>query len=250
MKSLLAFLLALSSISSFATTLIKFQCTQTDYPYINKFMLEGEVEVYEMPSNDETSRFWRDNFSFNLTKAGTNAEASEQIEVSAAGTIKTFAPGVFTTNEVTLVRSLPKQANGYYINLLLDYPANNASTIRTADGREYKSNCSVVSKNTCIFGNSLNELLESNEFSSNELGDFFVNSRIYEGTEDASYDEDFKPEVTKTELTHLATGKKYYSFNTFEDQWDGGNTIGWIEDAKGNKVSSIGDGDLYGCRAY
>jgi hypothetical protein len=213
-------------------------------------MLKGEVEVYDMPTGSETSKFWTEKLSFNLTKAGTTTETSEQIDITASGIIKTFAPGVFTTNEVTLVRSLPKEANGYFINLVLDYPATNSSTIRTADGTEYKSNCSIVSKNTCIFGNSLNELQESKDFSSNELGDFFVTSRIYEGTDDASYDVEFKPEVTKTEFTHLTTGKKYYSFHTFEDQWDGGNTTGWIENANGKKVSSIGDGDLYGCRAY
>jgi len=213
-------------------------------------MLQGEVEVYDVPKEDETSRYWKEKFSFNLTKNGVNAQTSEQIEVTASGEIKTFAPGVFTTNEVILVRSLPKEAGGYFINLLLGYPTNNASTIRTADGREYKANCSIISKNSCIFGNSLNELEESTDFTSTVIGDFFLNSRIYEGSSDSSYDVDFKPEVTKTEFTHMATGKKYYSFNTFEDEWDGGNTIGWIEDAAGNKVSSIGDGDLYGCRAY
>ncbi len=251
MKGLLTFLMALSSLSSIATTTIKFQCSQTDVTYMNRFELTGEVEVYDSQVGSKTTRFWNENISFNLTNAGTNAQASEQIELNTSGEVKFFAPGTFSeNNEVILVRALPKEAKGYFVNLLLDYPGNNSSKIRTADGREYKSTCKIVSKKSCIFGDSLNDLQESSKFTSKEIGDFFVASRIYEGTHDISYDEDFKPEVTKIEFTHKVTGNKYYSFNTFEDQWDGGNTIGWIENAAGNKVSSISDGDLYGCTAY
>jgi hypothetical protein len=250
MKFTLSLLALIASFNSFATTTFKIQCQEMDYPFVNRFNLNTELTVGSNLRENGAANFWYETINFNLTDRGVDGNTSENFEVTSTGTVKYFAPGVLAKDEVIQVRSAAKDSEGYFINLLLNYPTKNASTIRTADGKAYKANCTIVSENACIFGDSLGDIEESTGFSSQDLGDFFVQSRIYEGTADADYDVDFKPEVSKVLFTHKESNRKFTAFYTFDDQWDGGNTIGWIEDNYGNKVASIGDGDIYDCKAF
>lgn len=51
------------------------------------------------------------------------------------------------------------------------------------------------------------------------------------------------------ELTHNQSGRKFKEYSTFDDNDDGGNTMGWIEDATNGKVVvEIGDSGLGNCK--
>ena len=45
----------------------------------------------------------------------------------------------------------------------------------------------------------------------------------------------------KIRLTHLESQTTVFLFATFRDEDDGGNTLGWVEDVKGQLIASIGD---------
>ena len=250
MKSIVVLLAVVASLNSFAKTTIKIQCQEMDYPFVNRFSLNAELEVSTTLRSLGVARFYNQSLTMSLTNRGVDGTTSETIEVNSRGKVKYFGPGTLSNNEVILIQSTAKDSEGYFINLLLDHPTKNSSQIRTTDGKVYKSNCTIVSERSCVFGETLRELKNSKEFTSKVLGDFFVASRIYEDTIDAESDIDFKPEVRKMEFTHTATQRTFTAFYTFEDEWDGGNTIGWIEDSYGNKVSSISDSDLLDCKAY
>ena len=248
MKSLMTLLLVVTSFNTLATTL-KIECKEMDYPYVGRFNLTTEIDVSSSYRSDVVSNFYNQTIKMNLTNRGIDNQPKE-IKVLSRGKVKYFAPGVLAKDEVIQIQSTPKQSEGYFVNLLLNYPSKNSSQIRTADGIVYKSNCTIVSEKTCILGDTIQELKESTDFTSITLGDFFVQSRVYEDTNDSEYDLDFVPLVRKIEYTHKETLRIYTTYTTFEDEWDGGNTIGWIEDELGNKVSSVSDSDIYGCKEY
>ncbi|MCP4915142.1 MAG: hypothetical protein GY909_18630 [Oligoflexia bacterium] len=249
MKKLLSAIILLVSGSIMANTTMEIQCNALDLPYKNRFNLEGSIEIYRDVRNVESTRFSATVFSIETTNAGYNS-VKKTFKKAVKGTLKHFPAGQFTKNEFFTVRGLPKDNEGTYINLALDYPGKFSSTIRTEDGREYKSQCKLIAEKTCLFGDTLGELEDSEKFNSKQLSDIFTQSRVYEGTKDESYDEGFKPEVARTVYTEKTSGREFTVYYTFDDQWDGGNTIGWIEDAKGNKVASIGDSDIYACKAF
>lgn len=250
MKFTLSLLALIASFSSFSSTTFKIQCSEMDYPFVSRFNLNTEITVYSELRENGKASFYNDTLNFSLTDRGVNGNTSEKFEISSTGRVNYFAPGVLAKDEVIQISALAKNSEGYFINLLLNYPTKNSSTIRTTDGKVYQSNCTVVTEKSCIFGDDLNDLETSSSFTSKELGDFFVDSRVYEGTSDADYDADFKPEVAKVLFTHKDSKREFTAFYTFEDQYDGGNTIGWIEDSYGNKVASISDSDIYNCKAF
>jgi hypothetical protein len=249
MKSLMTLLLVVTSFNTLATT-IKIECKEMDYPFVSRFNLTTELEVSSAFRSVGAMKFYNQSLNFNLTDRGIDGNQSQNIEVTSRGKVKYFAPGVLAKNEVIQIQSNATESQGYFVNLLLNYPTKNSSQIRTTDGKVYKSNCAIVSEKTCILGDSIHELKDSNKFTSKTIGDFFVQSRIYEGTIDAEYDLGFIPLVRKVEFTHKNSLRVFTAFYTFEDEYDGGNTIGWVENEFKEKVSSISDSDIYDCKAF
>lgn len=248
MKSFLTLLLVITSFNTLATTL-KIECKEMDYPFVSRFNLTAELEVSSAFRSVGTIKFYNQSLNFKLTDRGIDGQQSQNVEVNSRGRVSYIPAGQLAKNEIIHIQSTSSEAEGYFVNLLLNYPTKNSSQIRTNDGKVYKSNCTIVSERTCILGDTIQELEKSNEFTSITIGDFFIQSRIYEDTIDSEYDNDFVPLVRKVEYTHKKSLRVFTAYKTFEDEYDGGNTIGWVENEFGNKVASISDSDLYDCKA-
>ncbi|MDC1175381.1 hypothetical protein OAT67_08285 [Bacteriovoracaceae bacterium] len=249
MKALLVFITSILSISAFSITTIEFSCSAPDIPYKYRFNLKGSVEIYTELNEETSARFYSSVMTQSLTKAGNN-QTTVTSNAAVTGVVKYFPPGIMTKEEFILIQGLPKDNDGTFYNLALNFPGKFSSKIRTKEGFEYASECKTIAKKTCLFGSDLGELSDSERFTSKKLPNLFTQSRVYEGTKDEDADIGFKPLVARTVYTDKVTGESYTLFYTFDDEYDGGNTIGWIEDANGNKVASIGDSDIYTCQKF
>jgi phosphoribosylaminoimidazole carboxylase (NCAIR synthetase) len=97
----------------------------------------------------------------------------------------------------------------------------------------------------CLFGNEISSLTEqsSDIFSVKFLGDFVKTSRLEAESENKIV------RVHVYEVKETKTNKIYHLNYTYEDQFDGGNAIGWIEDFTSLEVvSKIGDSRFYDCK--
>lgn len=93
----------------------------------------------------------------------------------------------------------------------------------------------------CVFGETLDDLYESDAFEMDEVGNAFKKSKIEEID-----GKDILVSVNK--LVQLKNGRVFVLNYTFDDEYDGGNTIGWIEDSETETVvATIGDSEIYRC---
>jgi hypothetical protein len=94
----------------------------------------------------------------------------------------------------------------------------------------------------CGFGEDLHDLEVSDAFKLAKRGDVVRRSRI-------TGDDERQKSFSESEATHLQSGKTFLVFNTFKDEDDGGNTIGWVEAVpSGEIVAEIEDSGFYNCR--
>jgi hypothetical protein len=75
----------------------------------------------------------------------------------------------------------------------------------------------------CIFGEELLELEANKRFEQKEIGKTFKLSREFTPVNSLLW-------VTVTELKDTKTKRVYHLNTTSDDAYDGGNTVGWIED--------------------
>ena len=90
---------------------------------------------------------------------------------------------------------------------------------------------------TALFGETIQDLLRSQDFTSTSHGKILVQAKISFFTKKETLC------FTKTEHTHIS-GQNFTSYHTTEDKCDGGNSIGWIE-SKNEKVAEISDSFIY-----
>ena len=91
---------------------------------------------------------------------------------------------------------------------------------------------------TDLFGETIQDLLSSKGFTSISHGKHLVRAKISFFTNKKTLC------FTKTEHTHT-TGRNFTSYHTTEDKCDGGNSIGWIENSKNEKIAEISDSFIY-----
>jgi hypothetical protein len=97
------------------------------------------------------------------------------------------------------------------------------------------------SAKTPSFGETIQDLLTSKEFSSHSQGKILVTKAKIGSILDNKATHCF----TKTNYLHISSNQKYSSFHTTEDECDGGNSFGWIENSLGLKVANISDSFIY-----
>lgn len=94
----------------------------------------------------------------------------------------------------------------------------------------------------CIFGNEINSLTEetTNDFSIKPLGEFVKIARAeLEST---------VVRVMVYEVIEKNKGNVFHLNYTYEDEFDGGNSIGWIENLQTLEiVAKIQDSNFYEC---
>jgi len=232
MKALIILISAMS-LNSFAATL-KYSCKAPDLSYVNRFDAEGTLEVYEDEKEDEYKVYYT-SLKITATKAGNNQEPKELNLMGLTGSL-TKVDSQFTKKPYYGLK-LQDKSKKVLALLNLDYPSKLSSRIRTADGRLYKSTCRLQYLKTCAFGEVYRDVFEDSSIKAERLGEV------------EKYLESFEAIVNtqKTKIT-LAGGNEYSMFNTFQDEVDGGNTYGVIEDSLGKVVATIEDSDLSNCK--
>jgi hypothetical protein len=116
---------------------------------------------------------------------------------------------------------------------------------RTSD-----SNAELLQQNTaepvqpyksCIFGEALDELRQNADFTATPKGEV---KRVGRMTDSDGSELTFKVTAVK----HTSSGSVFFVYETFRDEDDGGNVLGWLEaEANGEIVAEISDSELFNC---
>jgi hypothetical protein len=233
-KTLISLLIIAGGLSAAADTTIKYKCNAPELDYVNRFEMSGTIVTGDVDADNPTSWVSAQTFTGAFTKSGTDQMAQRRsfklsgriTRVASANTMKPF-----------LNLKLKNKEKTQLIQLNLNYPNKLSSSVKTDEGRLFKSTCKIVSIETCAFGNDYFDALENPAIKKTDLG--IVKKEIQAFGETVP--------VQKTKVT-LTNGESYLMFYTFDDSVDGGNTYGQIEDMSGNIVSRIEDSDLYQCK--
>jgi hypothetical protein len=248
-------ILPLAMVLSFATnaseTVINFKCTEIGVPQIFQFKMEGSVRSWSNPVDSPEQKLWRvEGLKADIRESGFASTFRTVDFGRMKGELKYINNPDWTLEPFTSISLKPASQNTdkevASAQFNLDYPGKLSSKLRLKDGKTFKAKCETVKVKTCIFGDTIGD--NENDFDSKELEILYTDSRIEENSADFTPGQTIH--VEKTRLTHKATGRTFLQFTTFEDEWDGGNTIGWIEDANGKHVANIGDSDIYDCQAF
>ncbi len=232
-------------------TVIDFKCTEIGVPQLFQFKMEGSVRTWENPVTNQEQKLWRiEGLKAEIRESGF-ASTFRTVEFGRmTGELKYIDNQDWTLEPFTSITLKPSRQNTEkevaFALFNLDYPGKLSSKLRLKDGKTFKAKCETVKVNTCIFGDTIGD--NDADFDFTELEVLYTDSRIEENQSDFTPGQNIH--VEKTRLTHKKSGKTFFQFTTFEDEWDGGNTIGWIEDSEGKHVANIGDSDIYDCAAY
>ncbi len=244
-KTLAIFITSLLLSTSYASVTFDIECSAPDLNYLNRFELKQTIVAYESDQEESISTYEAENYKVYSTtlrptviKAGNNPQ-STQVNLNLSGTIKKIV-GPFTKEPFYAVK-LKDREKTVLAQLNLNYPGALTSSIKTEDGRLYKAKCTMNKVKACVFGNALYKTLENKDFTVLELGQ---EKKVIPG-----FDEDNIAVNTKKVSLTYKDGRKFMAWYTFQDEVDGGNTYGVIEDLKGNAVATIADSDIYECKA-
>ena len=89
-----------------------------------------------------------------------------------------------------------------------------------------------------LFGETIQDLLSSKSFTSLSHGKTLIQAKI------SFFSKQETLCFTKTNHIHTS-GQSFTSYHTTEDKCDGGNSIGWIENSKNEKIAEISDSFIY-----
>lgn len=232
MKALIILITAMS-FNTYAATL-KYTCEAPNLSYLNRFDAEGTLEVYEDKKEGEYKVYYT-SLKITATKAGNNEEAKELTLKGLTGSL-IKVDSQFTKNPYYSLK-LQDKSKKVLTLLNIDYPTKLSSKIRTSDGRLYKSTCKLKYLRTCAFGAAYRDVFEDQTLRVEKLGEV------------EKYLESFEAVVNtqKAKIT-LTDNSVYNMYYTFQDEVDGGNTYGVIEDSLGKVVATIEDSDIYNCK--
>jgi hypothetical protein len=229
---------------SYASVSFDIECSAPNLNYLNRFELKQTLVAYENHQDDSLSPFEKESYRVysttlktKLTKAGNNGETSQE-ELKLSGTIKKIV-SPFTKEPFYAVK-LKDGAQEVLAQLNFNYPGALTSSIKTADGRLYKAQCKLTVIKGCLFGDALYQTLENRNFTVVELGQ--------ELKVIPDFDEEGQAVNTKKVTRTYKDGHEFSAWYTFQDEVDGGNTYGVIEDLAGNIVATIADSDIYDCQ--
>ena len=249
-------LLSLLLLSNFLTvhsheTITEFKCTEAGATYLSQFKMEGSIRTWKNPNHQHVQNLWGiDGLKAKNKEAGHNTSFRVISFGIMEGKMKMINDPSWTLEPFTVINLTPSKENTTTsvaaAQLNLDYPGKLSSQIRLKNGKTFKAKCETTAQKICLFDEDIYH--DENIFQVVELEDLYIESRMW------ANEPDYMPGQTilveKTLLIHRSTGKIFFQFTTFEDEWDGGNTMGWIEDAFGNHVANIGDGEIYDCSAF
>lgn len=238
MKKALA-LVALLTVGAQANETLKFKCEAPELNYIYRFSMEKTLEIYTSEEDENVANLWGVKLDVTARKAG-NASQEEKLELPKLNGKLTKVEGPVTKDPFWNLKLMSKDKK-VLVNLNLNYPTKLSSFVRTAEGAKYKATCKIVSYESCIFGGSLFDTLENDQVSKEELG---TELKVI-----PDFNEDSEAVNTKKVNFTFKDGSTYTAWYTFEDEVDGGNTYGVIEDQSGAVAATIGDGDIYDCKA-
>ena len=135
-KILLALVTTLLVGSATAGVFVDYQCEAPNLPYINKLVLQGEVELYTPAGIFEGNQI-----ELALTAAGLNMPTLNYFE-ERTGAVTYYPAGQMALNEVFHITSVDKDGAIKLVNILIGHPGKLSSFVRTADGREFRGKCS------------------------------------------------------------------------------------------------------------
>lgn len=222
-------------ISAKAEVTFNIKCSAPDLNYLNRFTIEQELKAYENSNGD--FKVFGAELNPSLTKAGNEAQTLQTSAILSGTIIKVesrFTKKPFYSVKLT---NATKETTAL---LNLDYPGALSSSFRDRDGRVYKSKCILKRLESCLFGETIHQTLNTSDFTVVNLGQEL--KIIPDFSED-----DIPVNTKKVSLTHK-NGGKFIAWYTFQDEVDGGNTFGVIEDMSGNAVATIADSDIYSCK--
>jgi hypothetical protein len=236
MKAFLLLLIA-PVISTQAATL-KVKCEAPDLHYVYRFEMEQSfANAWQDEENNDAHNLYVSKLNLTATKAGHEAKAQDITLKGLRGKLtkvnSSFTPKPYYNLKL---QSKDKQT---FIQLNLDYPSKLSSFVKTADGFKYKATCKLEEFKGCIFGDSLHDTLDNEKVAKEELGDEL---KVIPG-----FNEDNNPVNTKKVKFTFSDKSQFIAWYTYQDEVDGGNTYGTIEDLSGKEVAEIGDGDIYKC---
>lgn len=139
MRAIILTALGLISLSSaFAGEFtVKFHCQAGEVSSIHRFEMVGEAltncEGLEILASEVT-----------LYRAKSQSPTMQLSDVYLLGSLKHFAPGELTAEDVFQLKSSKQEGEIQAANILLNYPAGYSSSIRAADGYNYRAKCSIV----------------------------------------------------------------------------------------------------------
>lgn len=238
------FLLLAPVISTQAATL-KVKCEAPDIHYIYRFTLDQTItsawqEEAQDEESEDTYSIYVNKLKVTATKAGFEAKPQNLELKGLRGELKKVESSYTQKPYYNLkLQSKDKQT---YVQLNLDYPSKLSSFVKTADGFKYKATCKLEEFKGCIFGDSLNDTLDNSAVSKTELGDEL---KVIPG-----FNDDNSAVNTKKVKFTFSDSSEFVAWYTYQDEVDGGNTYGTIENLKGEQVAEIGDGDIYECKLF
>ena len=138
MKKLLAFILIVLPLGSFAS-ILTFNCKSKEVPGIHKFDATGIISVDEYNKVEGV-------ISLQVEKA--QAPGSIQIfeEIKIEGSLVHFDAGKYTSNAFDQLTLTSKDSYIKTFNILLDFDVINASQVFSVDNFLFRSNCKIESK--------------------------------------------------------------------------------------------------------
>lgn len=216
---------------------LEIKCDSPDLNYIYRFSMDQTLPTYTDSENPGSYGVYYKTLKIQARKAGTESKV-EEIELKGLRGTLTKVENSFTKKPYYNLK-LQSKDKKTFAQLNLDYPSKLSSFIKTEEGFKYKATCKLVSFKGCAFGDSIFEANENPNISKEELG---TELKIIPG-----FNEDSTPVNTKKVQMTLKSGQSYTAWYTYQDEVDGGNTYGTIEDASGNQVAEIADSDIYGC---
>lgn len=221
-----------------ASVVIDVKCTSPELNYLNRFTLEQSFEAWQSDEDENVWKIYSATLKPVLRKAG-NSSQNVEAALKVSGTLTKVESQMTKEPYYSLkLQSRDKKVLAY---LNLDYPSNLSSRIRSQEGRLYKAKCKLQGLKSCLFGDSLYDILESEDFTKTEAGE---ESKVIPG-----FDSDDQGVNTKKVILTHKSGKTFTAWYTFQDEVDGGNTYGVIENKDGTLAATIGDGDIYDCAA-
>ena len=138
MKALLAIWFLIFSVNVSANKFFTLRCETLDLSYLNKFEMIGSIEL-----DDQQSSFKSVGKLISYFEDPGNDIAGFVKKFELEGSVTMHVAGILFQNEVIQLQAVKRNDDIVYINILGNYKAPISSTIRFANGKEYRARCDL-----------------------------------------------------------------------------------------------------------